>query len=262
MPTGRPFPSLTHLLAPSAATRPRDKLGGTRRGPSIKARLLGLRGSIVVFPVILHGLIHIFSFGRPSLPCFGMQCAKPEHIRSTFCRRERPHRRRSRHRPGGASSPGGLSCRTSRTSCPSASPACLDGRAHPAGMAVLLQGKKKENFSCSREVACSGLAGKSDCRWTCLRPRRLQRGANFKAWRRADCRVCRGPKTVCEPMCMPSACYVPIFCWRVSAVSHGRPVRRSHPRCCVHVCMHAMACMHMRMPASSQKGVPPSCDPA
>ena len=167
MPTGRPFPSLTHLLAPSAATRPRDKLGGTRRGPSLQARLLGLSGSIVVFPVILHGLIHIFSFGRPSLPCFGMQCAKPEHIRSTFCRRERPHRRRSRHRPGGASSPGGLSCRTSRTSCPSASPACLDGRAHPAGMAVLLQGKKKENFSCSREVACSGLAGKSDCRSTC-----------------------------------------------------------------------------------------------
>ena len=67
MPTGRPFPSLTHLLAPSAATRPRDKLGGTRRGPSLQARLLGLSGSIVVFPAILLGLVPVFGFGCPSM---------------------------------------------------------------------------------------------------------------------------------------------------------------------------------------------------
>ena len=86
MPTGRPFPSLTHLLAPSAATRPRDKLGGTRRGPSLQARLLGLSGSIVVFPVILLGLIPVFGFGCPSLPCFGMlPCLGARHCHASGC---------------------------------------------------------------------------------------------------------------------------------------------------------------------------------
>ena len=128
-------------------------------------------------------------------------------------------------------------------------PSCRDG-------VVPVQGKKKENCTCQQLHVL----------WPCrqirlpvdlLRPRRLQRGANFQAWRCADCRVCRGPKTVCEPVCMPSACCVPIFCWRASAVSHGRPVRRSHPRCCgacVHarhgMCAHACACIFPEGPAA------------